>query len=57
MDIKDKAIIINLNLNNYAETSKVLFRLITLDIRKSFDYLDGNKNLITLVFDEFGVYT
>ncbi len=53
---QDKAIIINLNPNNYSETSKVLFRLITLDIRKSFDYLDGNKNLITAIFDEFGVY-
>lgn len=53
---QDKAIIINLNPNNYSETSKVLFRLITLDIRKSFDYLDGNKNLITAVFDEFGTY-
>lgn len=53
---QDKAIIINLNPNNYAETSKVLFRLITLDIRKSFDYLDGNTNLITAIFDEFGTY-
>ncbi len=53
---QDKAIIINLNPNNYAETSKVLFRLITLDIRKSFDYLDGNTNLITATSDEFGTY-
>lgn len=53
---QDKAVIINLNPNNYAETSKVLFRLITLDIRKSFDYLDGNTNLITAIFDEFGTY-
>lgn len=53
---EDKAIIVNLNPNNYAETSKVLFRLITLDIRKSFDYLDGNTRIISAFFDEFGVY-
>lgn len=53
---QDKAVIINLNPNNYAETSKVLFRLITLDIRKSFEVLDGNTRIITTIMEEYAGY-